>query len=443
MSNTNSKAENDYLSQSVKYLQKFKTDSPNEKSTFIQVQRLIWEKSIFPNRFYSCSVFLCSTCNCKSRDLSFCLQCGRTFCGNHIADHHCPPGFGVDIATQQLFIYEPDLGRRFIFDAYIDHLIIAAKLAVIDGIPMQVKIDNAGSIFPTRREPMPLQNLGNTCWLNSLFQCLVVNPLLQKWFLSSTINITRVECAEAAVHLHLCRLFLAQVSESTFSQADCLFAIWSLLPIFATSDQFDAHEFLMQLRTKLDDFYQQKFETSIFNGIFSWQFKVIESCENCDETRTFIDPASDLILNVGSCSSLIEAFSEFLLGASPLPCNNCQKPCKRQYFFNTLPPTLTIQLGRAQNMEKGLAAVQLVEELSLDDFVDIDKKAELGEAKYSLIGLVVRPGSGDSGHYYADVKKWGQWYRCDDNNVKAVDVSDVMQDDASLLFYVRKGFVTQ
>ena len=98
-------------------------------------------------------------------------------------------------------------------------------------------------------------------------------------------------------------------------------------------------------------------------------------------------------------------------------------------------------------MDKGAISIALQEELILDDFVDADKKPELGEARYSLIGMVVRPGAGETGHYWANVKRWGQWFKCDDNNnqrnVQEVELSEVLRSDACLLFFTRMGIVPQ
>ncbi|KAH0788469.1 Clan CA, family C19, ubiquitin hydrolase-like cysteine peptidase [Histomonas meleagridis] len=430
------KDEEKYYIESIRYSQTFKNECKNEKGTFLQVQRLLWEKSLFPSRFPPCSTFLCSQCSAKTRDLSFCLQCGRTFCGSHF-QHNCQiPYYGVDILTQQLFVYMPSKGRRFIFDSYIDHLILSAKLAVIDGLPLTADLEPHGSIFPIRRAPMPLFNLGNTCWLNSILQCFVVNPLLQKWFLSSSLNITKIDCVEAAIHQHLCRLFLSNFGESSFSISEFVYCIWCLFPSFANQQQSDAHEFFMELRAKLDNYYQQTFETTVFSQVFNWKFTVIESCSACGQTKTYLEDATDLILCSTNCSDIMEALSQFMETSSPKPCSSCGgKDCKKQFYFNTLPPVLTISMTRIRSTDP---PIPIEEDLYLGDFVDADK-SELNDVKYSLSSIVVRPGSGDLGHYWANVQQWGQWYKCDDYTITPITISDTCRDDACLLFYTRNG----
>lgn len=493
-----------YIKKTNEYKKMFENSSKNEKANFIQIQRFIWEKSIFPERFHPCSTYLCSLCSCKTNDLSFCIQCGQIFCKTHFESdhHHCQSGFGIDIYTRQLFFMEEEKkendnsneandesfqnpgapeykilernshgvkhNRRFIFNAYLDHLIFSTKISVIDGVPIQndLEIDQIDNIPSNTRDskhsssslqhystssskmitpvflpmyaPMPLHNFGNTCWMNSLLQCLAVNPLLQKWFLS---EVPTIDCPEAAVHNHLTRFFLAQTNSATFSMADYLIAVWTMSPSFATSSQCDSHEFFMELRTKLDNYYQKKFDSQVFSSIFNWQFTVIDSCEYCTETKSFLEPASDLILNIESCSSFDEALSNFLKRSSPKNCSNCQKACKRQYFFNTLPHTLTIALTRASYSDRSVKNVLLRENLPVDDIIIGYKKKELEESVYSLVGVVVRPGSGEMGHYWANVKKCGKWFRCDDNSVTPIDFDAIKRDDACMLFYVRRGFV--
>lgn len=427
-----------YFEESFDYLQRFKNQT-QAKSVFLQVQRLIWEKSFFPSRFPVGSIFLCSNCNSKKRDISFCLQCGRCYCGTHFSNHSCKiPSFGVDILTQQLFIYIPKKGRRFIFDAYLDHLILSAKLAVVDGLPLTTELEQMSSIFPIKRQPYPLFNLGNTCWLNSMLQCFAVNPYLQKWFLSQTINVKKIECPEEAIHMHLYKWFLANIGDGNFSISDFVFAIWTGFPSFANQQQNDAHEFWMQFRSKLDDYYQNKFDTTIFNQIFSWKFTVFEVCEKCGFTKSYFENATDLILFSPDSKSISELIPEYLSSNIPGTCGCTANECKKHMYFITLPPVLTIALTRARSNGP---ATKIEETLDLSNFIDSLQKDEISSTKYSLNSMVVRPGSGDKGHYWANVCKWGQWYRCDDFTITPIAMDDALKDDGCLLFYTRNGFI--
>jgi ubiquitin C-terminal hydrolase len=83
----------------------------------------------------------------------------------------------------------------------------------------------------------------------------------------------------------------------------------------------------------------------------------------------------------------------------------------------------------------------LVDELNLDDFVDADKRGEIGSAHYKLIGMVIRPGAGETGHYWANVRRCEHWFRCDDANVAPIERNEALRDDACVLFFTRSGFV--
>ena len=426
----------------IKYMSLFKEGAPVKK-TFLHAQRLIWEKSIFPSRFPPCSAFMCATCRTKPRNLSICLSCGNVFCMEHYKEHPCKNSLGIDIKTQQLFVMDEDKGRKFIFDPLIDRLIVSAKLAVIDGMPFNSELDPKTQILPSHRMPLALYNLCNTCWLNSVMQCLMANPLVEKWFLSGKYQLDVIDTPIACVHTMLKKMFLAVNGKGNFLISDMLFCIKTLYPSYNIAEQYDAQEFFLRLKTSLDDFYKVKFESNEFEEIFSWTFNVIESCEYCSHTQAHPSPESILNLPYASSNTLSEAIAQFFNGESPMKCLQCEHTAKKQYYFHTLPQTLTIALVRTGNENKGMANIKIEEVLDLEKYVDPDVKKFVDSARYSLVASVVRPRTGDLGHFWADVKRNGQWYQCNDNNIKATDINDVLSDDLILLFYLRNGFVSR
>lgn len=417
--------------------------SGNVKNTFIQAQRLIWEKSIFPSRFLPCSAFMCTVCQTKPRNLSICLSCGNIFCLEHLAEHPCKNPFGIDIQTQQLFTFSQELGRRFIFDPRIDRLVVSAKLAVVDGMPMSANLDPQTSILPKQRTPMQLQNLGNTCWLNSILQCLMAHPLFEKWFLSGKYKLDEIDSPIAAVHKMLYKMMLATNGRGNFVISDFLFCINALYPDLNSTEQKDSQEFFMRLRTSLDDFYQAKFDSHEFGDIFNWKFHIVESCEFCDQSQTLLAPESMLMIPIATSNSLEEAISQFLSGESPMTCQSCGHSAKKQYFFHTLPQTLSVALVRTSNESRNLANIKISEVLDLDKFVEPELKRHIDGAKYSLISTVVRPKGGDLGHYLASVKRNGRWFSCNDTIIKQTDISEVLKEDVYLMFYIRNGFISR
>ena len=426
----------------VKYLKLIDHQGPLQ-SAFLQAQRLIWEKSIFPSRFPPCSTFMCANCHGKPRNLCICLSCGNIFCPEHFQEHPCKNPLGIDIQTQQLFVFNPEHGRMFIFDALLDRLIISAKLAVVDGIPFSSNLDPGMPILPSHRVPIALQNICNTCWLNSILQCLMANPLVEKWFLSGKYQLSEIDSPIATVHVMFKKMFLCLNGKGNFSISEFLFCLKTLYPELNLSEQLDAQEFFLRIRTSLDDFYQAKFESKEFGNIFNWTFNVIESCEYCSFTQAHPSPESILTLPYAASNSLSEAIDHFFNGESPMKCQQCEHTSKKQYYFHSLPQTLTISLVRTSSDNRGVSNLKIEETLELNKYIDPDMKKYIDSSKYSLVAAVVRPKTGDLGHFWADVKRNGMWFQCNDNQVKQTTLDDVIHDDLILLFYLRNGFISR
>lgn len=410
------------------------------KESFINAQRIIWEKSIFPSLFPSCSTYLCTSCRKKAVNLSICLECDHIYCLNHFKDHICEKKYGIDILTRQFFAYDKNRGRRFIFDAFVDRLLISCKLAVIDGVKIDTDHDPEAPILSNHRLPRPFPNLGNTCWLNSVIHCMLVNPLFEKWFLSGKLFVEKISEPEEALHMMIEKLFRSQNGNGDFNIIDLLFCISAVFPQIDTKKQNDAEEFFMYLCSTLHDFYQKKLSESDakeFSDIYTWTFNIVESCEHCGTNHTRFEEETILRLTALTSSSLNEALIQFLSGESPLPCSQCKERSKKQYYFHTLPHLLIVSLTKTRG-DKSMNAIQVNEKIDLTKFLS-DSKANV-KANYTLISTIIRTGSGEDGHIRAYVSRNGRWFKCDDNQVNQSSIGEALREEVSLLFYVRSGF---
>ena len=420
--------------ESSRLISPFIEENSPEKTMLCQIQRLLVEYKMFPSRFPSFSSFVCSICRGKTFNLSFCVTCGRVFCAHDFYTHGCTPCYGVDICTQQVFYCKGET-RQFLFNPHFDRLIISAKLAVSDGLPMDSDLDSPTPILSLPKLPLPMFNLGNTCWMNALLQCFLVNPFISKWFLSQVIPTNNPSSIIECVHIQLTRLFLSQETDVQFLTTDCLFCVWVAFPQLCTHEQHDSHEFLMELRNGLIEFYK-KYNNSVFSSIFSIQFTVIETCEHCENTRTSITEEMEIIVSTTSASNLNSALAQALKTESPLPCPFCGHQNRREMVFHEYPRTLTITLVKCRGNDRVVSPIKIEETLDLTPYAE----PNIGKGIYTLNSAVVRPGTGETGHYWADVRKCDKWFRCDDYNVTHVEQNDVMRDDAYLLFYIRNGF---
>jgi len=295
---------------------------------------------------------------------------------------------------------------------------------------------------PLPRTLVGLNNLGNTCFLNSVLQCLAHTPRFIEDFLStpsSEINrkskLAGQFAASFAVLLRLMRESRNSVSPDQFKLLISRFA-----PQFRGYSQQDAHEFL---RFTLDGLHQdlnraqfqepyrelktgQNYETaaakwlqshrtrddSVVTDFFGGQLIAVTTCGKCGSKSAAYDTFLDLSIQIpAGRSTSLEACLRAFVAVSEMSDYRCEVclATGRSYMEMTLwrlPQVLVVHLKRFSSSSvlrrKLDTEVQFpIERLNMQPFAphSTDKSVHLGV--YSLFGVVHHTGSLASGHYVA------------------------------------------
>lgn len=408
-------------------LKDFFDESNNILTRFGQSQRLIWERILYPERFSTFSAFICKTCNKKERDLCICLSCGNVFCKHDLLEHKCQLRYGVDINTQQLFKFTNN-ERTFIFNPQIDRLIFAAKFAVIDGLPISAKLESKNVIFPFPRVPLSFPSFQTCSFVSSVMNCIITNPVLQKFYLSYPLDVHHVSTPEEAVHVSLTKLFATMGDEASQYYNTFFAAVANLLPDMIRNDNPCA--FYNELLRKLDKFYES-------NRIYSLKYisrialTTNFSCDCCKHQQVLNEEVYALTISSASSamySSLAESIANGLMYQKKNNCPQCHVPTKASSLsIASLPQTVVVaayQNGEeiAQKTEKILHVDQLLPEDSCER-----------SSKYQLYAIIYK--NRTSMKYVSCVKSQDRWYCCDDGNRREITENDVLDIPSTMLFY--------
>ncbi|XP_072988359.1 ubiquitin carboxyl-terminal hydrolase 25 [Typha latifolia] len=323
--------------------------------------------------------------------------------------------------------------------------------------------------------PLGLKNLGNTCYLNSVLQCLTYTPPLAQFCLSSQ-------------HSSLCKsLFANREKECPFcilerqiarslsidGPLDAPSKIHKCLPLFADhfrwGRQEDSHEFLRYVidachnaclrllkrlsvasangngncngATKGESGTRSTVMKEIFGGALLSQVK----CLSCKGESNKTDEIMDISLDLFQSNSLKDALARFfqpevLDGNNKYSCGKCEKlsVARKQMFILRAPNVLVIQLKRFEGIHGGKINrnIEFEEVLVLSRFMH--NTSQDSQPEYNLFGSVVHSGfSPESGHYYAYIKDAsGRWYCCNDAHVSLSSSQEVLSEKVYILFYL-------
>ncbi|XP_033725421.1 ubiquitin carboxyl-terminal hydrolase 8-like [Pecten maximus] len=333
-----------------------------------------------------------------------------------------------------------------------------------------------------------LRNLGNTCYMNSIVQCLNNCAPLVQYFLTDRYlyDINRDSGPDSSGY-QVVDEFVVIVKALWSGQyrnitpRDFKYIVGKYQPMFAGYDQQDSQEFLtfvmdglneglnkVKVKPKLADSDTDKLPDiqasdvawrrhcllyqSIIVDLFQGMLRSTLTCLTCRHRSVTFEVFMYLSLPIpsGSRCSLQECLQEFvkaekMTGSSRWKCPNCrvERDTEKKIDIWKLPPLLIIALNRfvweGMWRQKINSYVDFpVNDLSLDKFV----RGPGNNPHYQLYGVSNHYGTMDGGHYTAYCKNAvsKKWNKFDDHEVFEMSSSEVKTPAGFVLFYTTVNF---
>ncbi|XP_023607432.1 ubiquitin carboxyl-terminal hydrolase 8 isoform X7 [Myotis lucifugus] len=332
-----------------------------------------------------------------------------------------------------------------------------------------------------------LRNLGNTCYMNSILQCLCNATHLADYFnrncYQDDINRSNLlgHKGEVAEEFGIIMKALWTGQYRYISPKDFKITIGKINDQFAGYSQQDSQELLLFLmdglhedlnkadnrkrhkeenNDHLDDFKaaehawqkHKQLNESIIVALFQGQFKSTVQCLTCHRKSRTFEAFMYLSLPLASTSKCtlqdcLRLFSkeEKLTDNNRFYCSHCRarRDSLKKIEIWKLPPVLLVHLKRFSYDGRWKQKLQTsvdfpLENLDLSQYV-IGPKNSL--KKYNLFSVSNHYGGLDGGHYTAYCKNAARqrWFKFDDHEVSDISVSSVKSSAAYILFYTSLG----
>ncbi|KAG8381941.1 hypothetical protein BUALT_Bualt05G0025000 [Buddleja alternifolia] len=343
-----------------------------------------------------------------------------------------------------------------------------------------------------------LNNLGSTCFMNSVLQALFHAPPFRNYFLSDRHNHESCRkgssdrlCLPCDVDVVFSAVFSGD--RTPYSPAKFLYSWWQHSENLANYEQQDAHEFLISM---LDGIHEKLGKPSLSikdNGdcqciahrVFSGLLRSDVTCTSCGFTSSTYDPCLDISLDLNTPASFannsttkqnkqnetlaastlagcLDLFTrpEKLGSDQKLFCENCQEKqdALKQMSLKKLPLVLCLHIKRFEHSPTRKMSRKIDRHLKFPFSLDMrpylssslvkkrfgnrifsfEGEETDGSTEYEVFAVVTHSGMLESGHYVTYLRLRNQWYKCDDAWITEVDEEVVRASQCYLMFYVQK-----
>ncbi|EOD45051.1 putative ubiquitin carboxyl-terminal hydrolase protein [Neofusicoccum parvum UCRNP2] len=426
-----------------------------------------------------------------------CLQCVGVFTAELRDEHFEAKKHAFSVESKQGCVYCQQC-KDFIYDPMLENvrLLNGRKKRKLEETmtPDDHRLVAQNSTFaPCRAIGLRgLYNMGQTCFMSVILQCLIHNPFIKAFYLGeghTSKDCDRESCTSCALDEIFTEYYSLEKTEG-YGAVSMLLGSWSGAQALAGYQQQDAHEYMQFI---LNNLHLENDGTEsgpgkdgegdcscLIHKTFSGKLQSTVTCDKCRNVTTAIDPVMDLSLDLRSQAKkrklegdaeknpaidLRDCLDRFTgkekLAAADYSCEKCggtQQNATKQLSIKKLPPVLPIHLKRFETSKSTSTKLEtkIAFPMSLDLYpyttrarttntsskdssangTKESKALPTPTCMYELASVIVHKGKIDSGHYVSYSRKGGDWFLFDDSKVVLASEADVLRAEAYLLVYV-------
>lgn len=299
----------------------------------------------------------------------------------------------------------------------------------------------------TKRSLVGLRNNGNTCFMNAVIQCLLSTTDLFNYMLQPNCIDENVKTIDN--HYNVILAFQELCVQFALGSSSAALDPINISNALAMDEKKSVRALACKKQEAADEFLSvllEGFQACIVKTQVAQMFDLIQStyseCEHCNfkenkhiiTTTTLTQKFEHLNHNM-ALENLIMA-PLIIQEGRVLSCQ-CQKGGtsfhKVKEVIQVWPKVLIVQLNRTDQEVKNESFIVYPHVLTFGELI------VKGSINYRLYSVVIHAGKDvKSGHYMAFCKVQGEWFKFNDENVKAVSESSVIVDNATILFYEKE-----
>ena len=272
-------------------------------------------------------------------------------------------------------------------------------------------------------KPTGIDNVGNTCYLNSALQVLFFSPQLTNIIMFFK---DRFDNGKDCVTKSYISIVEQLYSGKKPQVADLMHNFLKEYKYFENMRmQHDSHETTMCI---LDSLYEslKGSKDNFISTIFDSVFENVVRCKDCGHKVVNKETARNICINSNAETvqeGIDATFAEEKM--DDYKCDMCsEKDCYRKKTHTKHSYIVIITINMYDNYGRKAKTT-----------MNIDNSIEINDKKYTLYASVCHHGSADNGHYTASVKSDNNWYIIDDETVYEVKDQNLHLRNAYTLFY--------